>query len=170
MKTGAIFLAVALPLSACALFGPSKEDDPRNVETPTDRCAPDQTQTVLAASLFSGPNQVSSTRPVRGSVVALEGVPRSKMICSQRGCDSECCNNGCGADAECPYALRVDDTNEVCLANGTFECGGTDCKSYCAPFGQSPQQRYRFIGVIEYRAASLGQTPLLEVQRWCVVP
>lgn len=87
--------------SACAVFGPSKEDDPRDVEATTARCEADQAPTLEPASFFVGPYQASTTRPVRGSIVALEGMPRANMICSQRGCASECCDNGCGADTEC---------------------------------------------------------------------
>lgn len=153
--------------ASCAVFGPSKEDHPRDVEVARSPCEPDPAPTLEPASFFAGPYQASATRPARGSVVALEGTPRPNMICSQRGCASECCDNGCGADPECPYVLRVDAANEVCLANAEFECGGTDCKGYCAPFSQAPKQRYRFVGEIDYRE-SLGRTPMLRVQRYCV--
>ena len=165
LKTSGLVAACAM--SACAVFGPSKEDHPKDVEANAAACeGAEQVPTLEPASFFAGPYEASTTRPDAGSVIALEGVPRANMICSQRGCQSECCDNGCGADVECAYVLAVDAFNQVCLDHPSFDCGGTDCSGYCTPFSKSPTQRYRFVGRVEYRE-SLGKTPMLRIERFC---
>lgn len=172
MRTAAFLL---VGLSACALFGPSKEEDPRDVEkgdapkVMAGACDGDQAPTLAPSSFFAGPHEASRERPAIGALVAFEGIPRAQIVCSQRGCEFECCDNGCGADTECAYTLGDDAGNEVCLAHDSFACGGTDCSPFCEPFSSSPKQRYRFVGHIDYREQSLGQTPLLRIERFCVL-
>jgi hypothetical protein len=168
------FLAVAM-LSSCALFGPSKEDHPRDVETSSvpkttsGACEGDSAPTLAPSTFFVGPYQPSETRPAFGSIVAFEGTPRANMMCSQRGCEFECCDNGCGAEPECEYVLRdeTDQFNEVCLAHPSFACGGSDCSPFCEPFSHAPKQRYRFVGRIEYRENDVKRTPILRIERFC---
>lgn len=168
------FLAV-LALTSCALVGPSKEDHPRDVETSSapkvtaGACEGDDAQTLAPSTFFDGPFKPSDTRPAAGSIVAFEGIPQAQLICTQLGCNSECCDNSCGFDRDCPYVLRDenDRSNEVCLSHDSFACGGTDCSPFCEPFSHAPKQRYRFVGHIDYREQSLGQTPILRIERFC---
>ena len=169
----AVFASL-LMTSAC-LLGYSKEDHPRDVETTSapkvtaGSCEGDEAPTLAPASFFSG-LRPSDTRPAAGSIVAFEGIPLAQLICTQKGCQSECCDNSCGFQTECPYVLRDEgapSTNEICLAHSSFECGGTDCSPFCEPFSHAPKQKYRFVGRVEYRNASLGQTPILRIERFC---
>lgn len=165
-------LGVGLVSAACGALGMSKEESSRDVETTAAAaCAPDDEVPALdPTTLFAGPREPSPTRPERGSRVAFEGVPQANILCSQRGCEFECCDNGCGSNAECTYALHVDAVNQVCLDEASFECGGTDCSPYCVPFSQSPKRRYRFVGTIDYRDGTLGTPPVLRIERYCALP
>jgi hypothetical protein len=168
-------LGLVLILSSCALIGPSKEQDPRDVETSSapkitgGACEGDVAPTLAPSTFFAGPFKPSESRPAAGSIVAFEGIPRAQMMCTQKGCEFECCDNHCGFDAECPYVLQdeSDPQNEVCLAHSSFACGGTDCSPFCEPFSHTPQQKYRFVGHVDYREQSLGKTPILRVEKFC---
>lgn len=163
-------------LSACALFGPSKEEHPRDVETASapkvssGSCEGDDAPTLATSSFFVGPHEPSAARPASGSVVAFEGIPRANMMCSQRGCEFECCDNGCGAEPECEYVIgdANDRFNQVCLSHSSFACGGSDCSPFCEPFSHAPKQKYRFVGRVEYRDNALGQTPILHIEKLCI--
>lgn len=163
-------------LSACALFGPSKEEHPRDVETSSapkisgGACEGDDAPTLAPSSFFAGPYEPSSSRPAIGSIVAFEGIPRANMMCTQKGCEFECCNNSCGAELDCEYVLRDqnDQFNEVCLSHASFACGGSDCSPFCEPFSHAPHQKYRFVGRVEYREKSLGQKPILRIEKFCI--
>jgi hypothetical protein len=154
--------------SACSV--PSKEPHPENVErediatTASGACG---TATPIdPATFFSGPYRASKTRPAEGTELAFEGVPRGLGLCTQKGCSFECCDNSCGFDRACAYALPIDRYNHVCLAHADFRCGGTDCSFYCAPFSDEPTRRYRFVGAIRYDE---GLRPILDVARFCRV-
>jgi hypothetical protein len=164
-----------LALSSCALFGPSKEEHPRDVETSSapkvtgGACEGDDAPTLAPATFFAGPYEPSDTRPAMGSIIAFEGIPQAQLICTQRGCEFECCDNACGFDADCPYVLRDENDayNEVCLSHSSFACGGNDCSPFCEPVSHAPRQKYRFVGRVEYREKSLGQTPILRIEKFC---
>jgi hypothetical protein len=174
MRSAALLLVLAM--SSCALFGPSLEEHPRDGETTSapatnnGTCLNDEATTLAPSTLFSAPHRASEDRPAVGSLIAFEGIPQARLVCTQLGCQFECCDNKCGADQECPYVLRdeADPTNEVCLAHSSFACGGSDCSPFCEPFSHAPKQRYRFVGRVDYRQQSLGQTPILRIDRFCV--
>lgn len=176
MRSSIVVVALSC-LASCAILGPSKEENPRNVEsanapkTSDGACEGDDAPTLAPATFFAGPYEASKTRPAAGTFVAFEGIPRAQLICTQKGCNSECCDNSCGYESDCAYVLRDDNDrfNEICLEHSTFNCGGTDCSPFCEPFSSSPKQRYRFVGHIDYREQSLGQTPLLRIERFCVL-
>lgn len=167
-------LVFAVLLSSCVLERYSKEDHPRDVETTSapkidqGACENDDAPTLAPSSFFAGPHRASPTRPAAGSVVAFEGVPLAQLICTQLGCESECCDNSCGGSTDCEYVLRDESgVNEVCLSHPSFACGGTDCSAFCEPFSSAPKRRYRFVGRVEYREQSVGQPPILRVERFC---
>jgi hypothetical protein len=101
--------------------------------------------------------------PRAGTIVALDGVPRARIVCTLKACDTECCNE-CGSPVGCPYALPSDE-GDVCLSHPDFQCGGMDCALECNPFSSAPQHRYRFVGKVVYEPA-YGE-PTLEVQKFC---
>jgi hypothetical protein len=155
---------------ASACFVPSKEAHPDNVEREDIATAASgacgATVPVDPATFFSGPYTASKMRPPAGTELAFEGVPRGRGLCAQKGCSFDCCDNPCGFEKECPYALPIDRYNHVCLAHAEFRCGGSDCSFFCAPFGDEPQRRYRFVGAIRYDEA---ERPILDVARFCRV-
>lgn len=174
MRIGAF--ACFLAVSSCALFGPAKEEHPRDVETSSapktsgGACEGDDAPTLAPSAFFAGPYEPSSARPEAGAIVAFEGVPQAQLVCTQLGCQFECCENSCGALDDCAYVLRDENDRgkEVCLSHDAFACGGHDCSPFCEPFSHAPKQKYRFVGRIDYRDRSAGKTPVLRVDRFCL--
>lgn len=164
-------LGIALVVSiAAACFVPSKEPHPDNVEREDIATAASgacgAATPVDPATFFSGPYTASKTRPAPGTELAFDGVPRGRSLCTQKGCSFECCDNACGYEKACPYALEIDKYNHVCLTHADFACGGSDCSMYCTPFSDEPKNRYRFVGLVRYDD---GQRPILDVTRYCRV-
>jgi hypothetical protein len=114
-----------------------------------------------AEALYQAPYVLAENLPPAATRVAFEGVPLGAVLCTQLGCASECCDNGCGFASECPFALPIDRYNELCLVHETYACGGTDCSPWCHPFSTEPRRRYRFVGELSYQGrtrASLAVT------------
>lgn len=160
---------IALGVSlASACFVPSKEAHPDNVERddiPTVASGACGTAPpVDPATYFSGPNVANAVKPPAGTELVFEGVPRGRGLCAQKGCSFECCDNACGSEKDCPYALSVDEYNHVCLTHPDFTCGGSDCSFFCKPFSDEPRRRYRFVGLVRYDEAT---RPILDVTRFC---
>jgi hypothetical protein len=147
--------------------GKSKEHNDKDVESDAvPRLAPgrcDDAAVVAATSLFDASFEPSPDRPPEGSRVALEGIPRAVLACTQLGCSWECCDNGCGSSPECTYDLPVGAGTSVCLAGAGLTCGGTDCSPYCTPFSTAPKRRYRFVGTLRYRA----RETFLDLETYC---
>jgi hypothetical protein len=76
-----------------------------------------------------------------GERIAVDGVPIAEVFCTLLACDTECCN-GCGGQ----YVLSSGEPARIDL-RGLAGCDGMDCNLHCEPFGRSPTQRYRFVGV-----------------------
>ena len=168
-------LLASLLLDACGpLFGYEIEDNPRDVEDPgvpavsATSCTAD---TVLTADeLFAGPYELDLAAPL-GERIALEGRPRGNAMCTQRGCEFECCRNSCGYPIGCAYILpsvhsELSSYEYVCLDHSSFECGGNDCSPYCAPLSKHPSHDYRFLGTLVRES---GMLPTLRVKEYCRV-
>lgn len=126
---------------------------------------------VDAASFFTGPLVLSDGRPKQGTVIAVDGAPQARMVCTLMGCNSECCNNGCGHSGGCTYVIAAGAENEICLGRDDFACGGTDCSGWCRPFSTHPSHRYRFVGEVVYVGVAEPKTSVpgvkLQVQKFC---
>ena len=130
---------------------------------PLSSGACDDVPVMAVQDLYVGPYELSPTRPDAGTVVAFEGRPTAMLMCTERGCEWECCDNACGYDPECACSLRADDYNRLCLASDGFACGGTDCSPWCRPFSTAPEYTYRFVGSIRYN----GLLAYLDVAAYC---
>jgi hypothetical protein len=113
----------------------------------------DDADVVELSSLFGADGLPAADAPV-GQRVALEANPEGVLICTQRGCNFECCDNGCGYELGCAYQLG-DGLSAVCLDHEDFRCGGSDCSAYCSPLSQAPAHDYRFVGTLELRGGRL---------------
>lgn len=139
--------------SSCFL-GPSYEKNDKDVEdagiegVSLGLC--DDVPVLSVESLFVEPYQLSDQLPAPGARVAFEGKPQGGLICTQLGCNFECCDNSCGYSEDCPFSLEAaDGFNRLCLQHKSFACGGTDCSPWCVPFSTEPAHAYRFVGTVE---------------------
>lgn len=166
----AAFVSLASAAVVPSCFAPSPEANPEDVErddiatVASGACGARTPDDALA--LFSGPNGPNARRPAEGTELVLDGVPRGRNVCTGRGCSFECCDEPCGGEPDCTYALAVDEFNSVCLAHASFTCGGSDCSPYCAPFSLEPKRRYRFVGAVRYDAV---RRPTLVLTSYCRV-
>lgn len=152
-------------LAACT---PHYEKNPRDAEQPFPELSAQHcgdAEVVEVSAFFSGFLLPAADRPDQGTRIAVEGTPQALAMCTSLGCSWECCDNDCGYALDCPYRLSTPDGNEVCLVRADFECGGTDCSPYCAPFSTAPAGHYRFVGTIAYE----GPRPTLLVEDVCRV-
>jgi hypothetical protein len=163
----------ALPLGCATLLGyhledhPDDDEDPDIVAVSATACADAEVHEV--DGLFADAYELAEDAPV-GERIALQGHPTGSLSCTQKGCSFECCDNSCGADPDCAYLLRAEDPAladyaYICLASDDFDCGGTDCSSWCTPFSKDPEHDYRFIGVLEDDTG----LPTLRVETYCRV-
>ncbi len=100
-----------------------------------------------------------------GKLVAVEGVPKTSVICTLLACPNSQCCNSCGGS----YVLRDNRRHRLSL-DKLGGCGGMDCNLDCKPFGRRPTRRYRFVGTHHYRAAgktSVYSSSRIEVVRYC---
>lgn len=130
---------------------PDDREDPDVDSVAEGGCA--DAEIVALASLFGDDGLPAADAPV-GRRLALEGNPEGVLICSQRGCNFECCDNGCGYEIGCAYQLG-EGLSAVCLDHEDFRCGGSDCSAYCSPLSQAPEHDYRFVGTLELRGGRL---------------
>jgi hypothetical protein len=168
-------LIASLLLGACGpLLGYDRKHNPKDVEdpgVPTVSATSCAAESVLRVDdLFVGPYELDPAAPL-GERIALEGRPRGQTMCTQKGCEFECCRNNCGYMVGCAYILPAVDSElatyeYVCLDHSSFECGGTDCSPYCAPLSEHPRHEYRFIGTLVRESSLL---PTLRVQEYCQV-
>lgn len=159
---------VIVGFSACSL-GPSFEKNERDVESEAilgiDSGACDHVGVLTVESLYAAPYQLTDNLPPEGVKVAFDGKPQGSVLCTQLGCNFECCNNSCGYSPDCPFLLRAaDGYNDLCLRNEGFACGGTDCSPWCEPFSTEPAHPYRFVGTLKY-TGKLSAT--LDVETFC---
>ena len=162
---------ISLVLFIASLGCGSKiQRDTSNHETATALASSDcdGAPVVDPAALFSGKDVLAEVRPTDHSVVAIDGLPTPRLICTLVGCD--CCND-CGYDPQCPYALAAGPQNEVCLKSSGFACGGKSCSTWCTPFSTQPQHRYRFVGELQYFGAPQSVPGArLAVTKICALP
>jgi hypothetical protein len=157
---------IGASLFAACISGREKTPNPKDVESGDFPG--------LTACTGPAPNAVDDffpgadgggQRPAAGSTVAIEGVPDAMLVCTQLGCEEECCENDCGYAAGCTYVLRTTPDHTICLDHADYVCAGTDCSPYCAPFSTHPRNSYRFEGTIEYPTTS--SNPTLHVEAVC---
>lgn len=172
---GVVAFVTSVALVGCALLdGHSPSKHPRDVEQESipavgsGEC--DGPEPTAADSLFVGPYEIADDIPESGTTVAFVGEPIGSLTCTQLGCASSCCDNSCGYSPDCPFMLRVDDYNEVCLQHPDYACGGTDCSPWCEPFSTEPEHDYRFVGTLRHGdGVDFAGRVVLEVESHCRV-
>lgn len=155
-------------LSSC-FFGHSYEKNESDIEDPNIPAVSsglcEGAEILSVESLYKEPYLLADALPTEDARVAFEGKPLGGLVCTQLGCDFECCDNSCGYSGDCPFSLKAaDGYNYLCLRLESFACGGTDCSPWCEPFSTEPAHDYRFVGKLRYTGKL---SAALEVEAFC---
>ena len=169
----ALGMVVVPMVASCDLIDrPQVHPHPDNVEDESipavSSGACDGPDPIPLSEIFDDEGRLLDSPPEEGTLVAVEGIPHANLFCTQKGCNAECCENSCGYLADCAYSLPVGgQLDEFCVAHDDFSCGGTDCSPVCRPFSTDPQNRYRFVGRLEYKEPVRGGGAVLRVDSYC---
>jgi hypothetical protein len=102
-----------------------------------------------------------------GEVIAVEGVPKANVHCTELACPGAVCCNECSGAYVLDHEGADGGTDLVLHLDGVGSCSGWDCNLDCTPFGRKPTTRYRFVGLNSYTSENGVATSRFLVDRVC---